>query len=349
MAPVVSLIMTAYNTEAYVGKAIESALGQTCKNIELIVVDNGSTDATGEILNSFNDERLKVLVNEKNQGVGPALNRALREAKGKWVGILDSDDWMAPERLERMVQVAEAEGAEIIADDVYLIRDGEQSPWSTLIRQSGETIERFVEIDPVYFVETDVYGTRCLHLGLTKPLAKREFLLQHGIEYDETLRVILDFWFDMECLLRGAKFVLIPEPYYFYRSRSGSEVVSQDRVEHLNLCCQAIERVLQKDIVKNNRELERALNRHLANYRRNRDYLSVVGPIKRREALVAVQQMLKHPYFFRRFLVEIPAIVKRRIGYYILGNKTVYDMLPQQTDMWSALAEKFQFRNRRVV
>lgn len=349
MSPLVSIIMTAYNTEAYVGKAIESALGQTYKNIEMIVVENGSCDGTREIIKSFNDPRLKVLLNEKNEGMDPALNRALRHATGKWVTSLDSDDWFAPERIERLIEIAEAENPDMIADDVYLIRDGENSPWSTLIRQSGETFDKITEISPEYFVDTDRCGEQGLHLGLSRPILKREFLLEHGIKYDETVKVISDFCLDMECLLHGARFILVPEPYYYYLARAGSAVVSEKQVEILKSCHKATSQFLEYEAVKNNPDLKRALLKNIAAYEKQIKYFTVVGAIKRREGLKAVKQLLQNPFFVLQFIMQLPNILGRRIAYYILGNKTVYDMIPQETNLWSGLAERFQFGNRKAA
>lgn len=135
--PEVSVIIPAYNTAAYVAQAIESALDQTFKNIEVIIIDDASTDATVKVAKRFSDERLKIFVNHQNLGAGGARNRALRTAKGKWIAVLDSDDWYAPERLEKLLQLAYTEEADLIADDLYLIRDGEKAPWSTLIAERG--------------------------------------------------------------------------------------------------------------------------------------------------------------------------------------------------------------------
>jgi succinoglycan biosynthesis protein ExoO len=123
--PVVTVIIPTYNTEAYVAKAIQSALDQTLQNIEIIVMDDSSADGSVAVAQTFQDERLKVVVNERNLGATTSSNRALEMAQGEWIAILDSDDWMAPERLERMVQVGRAENADLIVDDPYLIRDGE--------------------------------------------------------------------------------------------------------------------------------------------------------------------------------------------------------------------------------
>lgn len=329
MAPDVSVIIPAYNTEAYVGRAIESALGQTLKNIEVIVVDDASTDATSEVARGFVDQRLKVLVNQQNLGVSGARNRALKNAKGKWIAVLDSDDWYAPERLEKLLQVADVEDADLVADNLHFIQDGEKSPWATLVSQSGEPMDRICQIDAVHFVETDMYGQQGLHLGISKPLFKRSFLVEHGIEYDESVKVSEDFWFDLSCLIKGARFIFIPKPYYFYRSRPGS-LVRQSQVKHLDQLCRVTSEFLQKDAVKSNPKLVRALVKKLEICRRNRAYQRVVEPLKRKEVLAALISLVNNPYFFVHFAGQLRSILERRVQYYLLGNKAAYEVMYQR-------------------
>ncbi|MEH2378678.1 MAG: glycosyltransferase family 2 protein [Nostoc sp.] len=327
MNPKVSVIIPAYNTEAYIAKAIESALKQTLTDIEVIMVDDASSDKTVEVAKSFTDQRLKVIVNQQNFGVSAARNRALRAAQGEWVAVLDSDDWYAAERLEKLVLLAEETNADMIADDLYLIKDGATSPWSTLIQESGEhiDIDKILQIDIIHFVETDVYGQAGLHLGLSKPIFKREFLVKHGIEYDETLKFGEDFWLDMKCLINGARFFLVPKPYYFYRSRPNS-IVGQSILLRLNQCCIAINSFMQQEVVKKNPTLMRALSYNLAAFKKNLAYFQVVVPIKQKKWLTALTEIRKNPYFFYDFIYRFNNIIERRIEYYIKGNKSVFDM-----------------------
>ncbi|MBN3873750.1 glycosyltransferase family 2 protein [Nostoc sp. JL33] len=325
MNPKVSVIIPSYNTEAYIAKAIESALDQTLTDIEVIVVDDGSSDKTVEVAKTFTDQRLQVILNQQNLGVSAARNRALRAAQGEWIAILDSDDWYAPERLEKLVLLAEETNADMIADDLYLIKDGATSPWSTLIQESGEHIDKIFQIDIIYFVETDVYGQIGLHLGLSKPIFKREFLVKHGIEYDETIRITEDFWLDMKCLINGARFFLVPEPYYFYRSRPNS-IVRQSILSRLNQCCIATNSFMQQEVVKKNPALMRALSYNLAVFKRNLAYFQVVVPMKERKWLTALTEISKNPYFVSDFISRFSNIIERRIQYYVKGNKSVFDM-----------------------
>ena len=95
----VSVILTAFNEEKYISKAIESILNQTLEDLEMIVVNDGSTDSTWDIITSFNDSRLKA-INQENQGPGASRNKALDEACGEYIMYLDGDDWYCPQALE---------------------------------------------------------------------------------------------------------------------------------------------------------------------------------------------------------------------------------------------------------
>jgi GT2 family glycosyltransferase len=108
MTPVVSVLMTAYNREQYIGEAIESVLAQTFRDFELIVVDDGSSDGTIEVARQYTtDPRVRVEINEKNLGDYPNRNRAAGLARGRYFKYLDSDDLMYPHCLEIMTRQME--------------------------------------------------------------------------------------------------------------------------------------------------------------------------------------------------------------------------------------------------
>jgi len=104
--PKVSVIMPAYNSEKYIGTAIESILNQTYKDFEFIIVNDCSTDNTLQTIQSYSkkDRRIKVIDSKVNLKVGKAGNKALQEAKGDYIVRLDSDDWSYPERIEKQVK-----------------------------------------------------------------------------------------------------------------------------------------------------------------------------------------------------------------------------------------------------
>lgn len=108
MAGLVSIIMPSYNTASFIAESIQSVLEQSYKDWELIIVDDCSPDNTDDVVKPYlSDKRIRYLKNEKNSGAAVSRNRALREAKGKWIAFLDSDDLWMPEKLEKQISFME--------------------------------------------------------------------------------------------------------------------------------------------------------------------------------------------------------------------------------------------------
>ena len=102
----VSVIIPTYNHAKFLAKAIKSVLDQTYTNFEIIVIDNHSTDNTNEVVNSFNDARLKLLKVHNNGVIAISRNKGILEAKGDWIAFLDSDDFWYPSKLETAMNFA---------------------------------------------------------------------------------------------------------------------------------------------------------------------------------------------------------------------------------------------------
>lgn len=99
----VSIIMPCYNAEKFISFSIESVLKQTYRNWELIIVDDYSSDKSVELVRQFNDSRIKLFINEENLGAALSRNKALKEAKGKWIAFLDADDIWLETKLEEQI------------------------------------------------------------------------------------------------------------------------------------------------------------------------------------------------------------------------------------------------------
>ena len=105
--PKASVIVPVYNVEGYLEKCVQSVLAQTEKDFELLLVDDGSTDHSGELCDTLaqTDSRIRV-IHQQNQGLGGARNTGIREAKAPWILLADSDDWIEPEILEKALAAA---------------------------------------------------------------------------------------------------------------------------------------------------------------------------------------------------------------------------------------------------
>ena len=121
--------MPSYNTSAYIADSIKSIQAQTYTHWELIIVDDCSTDNSIEVIQFFEDSRIILLKNEKNSGAALSRNYALREAKGKWVAFLDSDDTWASEKLEKQIKFMEENNYAFTFTDYRICLNGEWMPY----------------------------------------------------------------------------------------------------------------------------------------------------------------------------------------------------------------------------
>jgi glycosyltransferase involved in cell wall biosynthesis len=222
MSPIVSIIVPAYDAAAFIGTALESALAQTMSDLEVLVVDDGSHDATAAIVarRAADEPRLQLLRTGANGGPAKARNLALDAARGIWVAILDADDTWAPDRLERLLEVASREAADVVADDLELV-DGESG------RRLGTAFGFDPEagpsrLDATSFIRGNAFGDRRFSLGYLKPLLRRAVLEEAGIRYPEDVRIGEDYQLLLDCLIAGARAVLVPVALYRYRLNPSS-------------------------------------------------------------------------------------------------------------------------------
>lgn len=124
--PAITVLMPAYNAERYIAEAIESVLQQTFTDFELLIVNDGSTDHTVNIIRSFNDDRI-TLINQENKGVSEALNTGLKQAKATYIARFDADDICYPDRLTKQYEflIANPEYILVGSDVDYILEDGE--------------------------------------------------------------------------------------------------------------------------------------------------------------------------------------------------------------------------------
>lgn len=195
-SPRVSVILSVHDGEAYLGEAVESILQQAFADFEFIVIDDGSTDGTPEVLGSFKDPRL-VVVNQPHAGLTVSLNRAIKQSRGELIARMDADDVALPERFERQVAYLDAH------PEVGLLGTG-----ALEIAPSGEVVATVVP------PETDAEIRRALirrnPFVHSSVMARREVIERAG-GYDERLPVAQDYdlWMRVAALTRMAN---LPEP-----------------------------------------------------------------------------------------------------------------------------------------
>jgi succinoglycan biosynthesis protein ExoO len=219
---VATVAIASFNAEAYLEAAVRSALGQSLREIEILIVDDLSTDSSPAIAERLaaEDSRVRFERLPANRGPAGARNCALELARGEWFVILDSDDLFHPERLSRLISRAVADGADLIADELILFADDWSSPPQRFLRDSPTGVPEWVS-PADYFRRTVMYGSEP-NLGFLKPVIRLDTLRAHGIRYDEGLRIAEDDDLVVRMLLAGMRYRVLPEPGYFYRKHSAS-------------------------------------------------------------------------------------------------------------------------------
>lgn len=226
-APLVTIVITAYNGRRYIDRAVRSALTQTYPAIEVICVDDASQDGTADHVEEVYGHRVVVIRNRVNLGPSGARNRAIENATGDWIMQLDGDDWIAPDRVELLLNIATGMRADIVSDDQLVVIDDRELPVSSRFIDNGVFRHQPRVLDIDEFVYRD--------LGSLKPMIRRDFLLLSGIRYPESIRFGEDFLFLYELMRADARFVISSEALYFLRRGNTGSLTTQRDALFANL------------------------------------------------------------------------------------------------------------------
>ena len=219
--PQVSIIMPAYNVDRYVRRAVESLQGQTLRDFELLVVDDGSSDRTGQVLDSMAERDFRITVfHTENGGAPAARNLALDHARGTYVYFMDADDWAEPRMLEDMVSLAERSMLDLVIAGFYI---------DTYYGNHGEhTTEVKSRPDALYPTQQEfraaawqMFDQNLLYVPWNK-LFSRERIEELGLRFRPTF--MDDFPYVLDYIRDVERVGVIEHPYYhFIRERAESE------------------------------------------------------------------------------------------------------------------------------
>ncbi|MEI2393116.1 glycosyltransferase [Priestia megaterium] len=211
MSSLVSVIVPVYNVEKYLKRCIESIINQDYKNIELIIVNDGSTDNSERILEDFaNVDNRICIINKENGGISSARNVGLRKAKGEFICFVDSDDWIDSSMIAKMLKVCEQEDADIVQcgyREIY--ENGERGKIIKL--EEKNFIEE--EITSIYFSNTDFHAVMWNKLYKKTIFNKISFV--EGKQYEDTMA-------SFEIILKSKKIFNLPDVFYNYYQRENS-------------------------------------------------------------------------------------------------------------------------------
>lgn len=218
MNPLVSIIVPVYNAEKTLERCVDSVLHQEYKNIELILVNDGSKDSSGEICRTYAaaDPRVR-LITKENTGVSDSRNRGLAAAEGEYIQFLDSDDWITPDATRLLVGCAERSHCDLVVADFYRVVGEKLAHKGSIQENAILTLQEYAE----YMMESPAdfyYGV------LWNKLYRGDIIRKTGLQMDTEISWCEDFLFNLEYLRHVKTVQAIQAPVYYYVKTKGSLV-----------------------------------------------------------------------------------------------------------------------------
>lgn len=231
-APLITVIVPVYNVEKYLNRCVDSILNQTLTNLEIILVNDGSTDNSPNICNKYRnqDSRIKV-IHKENARVAAARNDGIKIAQGKYISFIDSDDWIECNMLEKMYECAEKVRADFVMCDYA--KKGITSSYSVTQPIDGGFYDRSR-------IETKLFSSLIMFDNIEFPptisnwtcLFNRDFLIENNLYYDEDIHYCEDSIFGSKAMYKANRFYYMKNQYfynYFYNPSSTTTVANLNK------------------------------------------------------------------------------------------------------------------------
>lgn len=302
----VSVIIPVYNVEEYILECIDSIVKQTLKEIEIIVVNDGSTDKSLDKIYSIKDKRI-IIINQVNRGLSSARNKGLENSNGEYIVFIDSDDFISNDlALEKLYTLAKDTNVNIVSGNAILYYE-ENKEYKNIKKNS--IFNKLEVISNEQFIMKSKncnIAPVCFYMYNKKFLCENELKFKEGLYHEDEL-------FTYKALLKSDKIAIYPEPYYIYRQRLGSIMHSKNdekKVKDIISICLELDKIYIN--LKNN-ELKKVLRkRGYEMVMENMDNFKMKSIDKNTKYF-----LIKNIYSFKSCIRSIIAIIKPSIYYKI--------------------------------
>ncbi|WP_165056674.1 MULTISPECIES: glycosyltransferase [unclassified Adlercreutzia] len=317
----VSVVVPIYKVELYLRKCIESLLAQTLKDVELVLVDDGSPDRSGDIAESYaqRDPRVKV-VHRENGGLGPARNTGIEAATGEYIGFVDSDDWVDADMYERLYRAAANDDADVCYSGLQLVRDSGRRK-RVPISFSGSAFKE----GEIHTFSLNFYGAAAkkgsvrIHASVCPAIYKRTLLMENNIRFRNVRSE--DHFFNIEVCRASSMVVCVEGTPYCYRKQGQSSITNAfnpNSIEQFNnffialldeaygeseaYCEECIIRA-QRSIIDYSIELIEKITESVTDHRSSIEYLKTVMALQSVKTSVLSYPANCMGFISRRYLV----------------------------------------------
>lgn len=238
-SPRVTVLVPVYNAESYLLECLKSLSNQILDDLEIICLNDGSTDSSLEMLKDFakKEPRLKI-VDKPNTGYGDTLNKGIKLASGEYIGIVEPDDFIDPEMYIELFALAKKYDADVAKSNYFEFRDGKNITHESFLPDETGFLIDAVEDTKIFYQNPAIWSA----------IYRREYLLTQKLNFLKTPGASYqDASFNFKVLASGAKIILTDKPYYHYRKDNvNSSVKSNDKIFAVNTEYEEIERYLKE-------------------------------------------------------------------------------------------------------
>lgn len=313
--PSITVLMPVYNGEEYLPEAIESVLGQTWTDFEFLILNDGSTDKSFEIIKSYSDSRIRFVENEKNVGLISTLNKGINLSRGKYIARMDCDDISLPQRLEKQASFLDTH-PEI----------GVCGSWIQIFSDDMSYIQKYA------LTSEEIRCTMLFYCGLAHPtvIIRKNIILKYQLYYDCEYIHAEDYelW---QRLFNHTVFANIPEVLLHYR-------ISKNQISNINRKQQSISalRVRKQllnslNIYPNDEEIEIHESLAFKNYQDDNIYIEKVNEwLNKIMESNRILKLYQEPYFsnlVKRYWFEVcnHAVATGNCDWSVLTSSVLYD------------------------
>jgi glycosyltransferase involved in cell wall biosynthesis len=312
----VSVVIPAYNAEKYIKGSIESVIKQTYPYSEIIIVDDGSSDNTINVVKSINDNRIRLIEHTQNKGPGAARNTAISAAKGKWIALLDADDQWLPQRLEILLKILDKSGpGYFIADDKMICFDTHKGLQSW--KSSFEHSKRQYNI-PTQSEVIDVNLTQFINYNapVLQPIIPIEHIRKFDLRYNELCLCGEDLEFYCHLFNTGLKLKLYNEPLYLQRQTPGSLSSQTGAISHIRNVYQRLLKI--PTLSRTERQaIINLIDKEQWNYN---SYYPFITAIKNFRLKNAIKKIIEDPKVLNKFFQDLVPSLQYRIALWRMGG-----------------------------
>lgn len=241
-----SIIVPVYNGEKYINQTVDSILAQTFKDFELILINDGSTDRTREILEKCKekDKRLRV-IHQENSGPGAARNVGIREARGEYIGFVDGDDMVAKTMYETLTEKT-IEDVEMVMCAYKEKGSAYENTVRATLPDNTKLFQKDIEEKIIStFIKNENHG----FFALWNKIYKRNFIVDNEIFIEEDRRQGEDWWFNIRVFCKLHTYIYINEPLYYYVRQNPQSLMNsynEKNIDYLNRGYEQILPIAQK-------------------------------------------------------------------------------------------------------